>query len=1300
MAKSWSEVEQSVEFKSLNPAQQSQAKTQYFDTVVTAKPEFAALDTPKKYAARQQFLGAAPQQAGGQPDVEQFLGTMKQIMQASVQQRYQQQEQAQQQQIQAAQQQQIQEEIKKIQDEDPRTWASSRFKKEFPKPRTPEEQVFYDMLLEDKVAKEAEIRKKIEGSQRAALGLVSPAVAAAQSAGGAGLPLGQKLGEEYAQAREKFVTKVGEKLPGGAAQDIPFNMTAPNPMAPSIPAVALPLGQMTPRRAVGETAAMGLEEAATAAFGLVAQGGLAAVRGLARTAPLYKELPNIVREGVMRGVKPAVGSIKNMAGFDKYLDEATRAVSAIYDNRQNLGLVDEAGEPIERLPESLKEFGDSIGATKEKVFKQYDALAQQAGEAGAVVDLKSIAEDILASLSESRKVLKTVAPEALAYAEKRALALKRTGQFTSTEAQDAVKVLNRSLESFYKNPTYDTASKAVVDAGIANAMRKALDTAVERMTGSQYQVLRNIYKSLKTIEKDVARRTIVEARKGGKGLIDFSDIFSGAEIVRGIIRLDPGSVAAGATAKGIASFYKRINSPDRAIKMMFRKYDRAWQAAKAGGKAAPQGPSVTEPIKAVSKPADNSRYMPKEAAKSTNPKGSGGSKPTPKKPFLNERGSALTSGNKPTAPTFFSTAEKLIEQKMPNSATPEQVRGILRSGGVKAEEYAWLDIDGFLKDKTKVSKQEVAEYIRSNNVQVEEVVKGGPSEPDFESDKKIYEASERNLNELVELNKKAKTPALQERIDAIGRVMNQLDSKYGGDIYNPTETPTKFHSYQLPGGENYRELLLTLPENVGSPVEYEARLIKGKAWTIFKKGDDFPLASGFDSKADAEKAIRDNYKKHSVENFRSSHFDEPNVLAHVRFNDRVDADGKKVLFIEEIQSDWHQKGRKGGYRIEGDKKLASEALSAMEAIEKKHGFMMDKWSPEVQAEYNKWASQLDQASTKDPNGVPNAPFKKTWHELALKRMLRYASENDYDKIAWTTGEQQAARYDLSKQVGQIGARKIGEHYILNIDGPNGGQVFFKRDMTLQQVEETIGKDIAKKIAEQPDGERVNYEGEDLKVGGEGMKGFYDQMLPSFLNKYGKKWGAQTGKTTIRSAEKKVIKGKEYEGRADLVVPSIDITPTMKNSVLSEGQPLFSGPLPWAVGASAAGLTAAGIAEAKDVKIDRAKMEEVESSNNQKAVSPKGAVGVRQVTKPALTDFNKAKPEKKYTMGDMRASADKNREVSDWYIDVQIPRLLKAAGFEVTKENVLRAYNQGVGSMRNGKYPKETREYVKKQLKES
>jgi hypothetical protein len=109
-------------------------------------------------------------------------------------------------------------------------------------------------------------------------------------------------------------------------------------------------------------------------------------------------------------------------------------------------------------------------------------------------------------------------------------------------------------------------------------------------------------------------------------------------------------------------------------------------------------------------------------------------------------------------------------------------------------------------------------------------------------------------------------------------------------------SPTKFSNYTLPGGENYREILLTLPAK--QLTEAEARVVLGAA-------PDAKLSS-----ADIAYASRKN-----VDEYRTTHFDQPNILAHLRVNDRT-VDGKKTLFVEEIQSDWHQAGRKKGYKSE------------------------------------------------------------------------------------------------------------------------------------------------------------------------------------------------------------------------------------------------------------------------------------------------------------------------------------------------------------------------------------------------
>ncbi|MFP4587822.1 MAG: PLxRFG domain-containing protein, partial [Desulfohalobiaceae bacterium] len=90
-----------------------------------------------------------------------------------------------------------------------------------------------------------------------------------------------------------------------------------------------------------------------------------------------------------------------------------------------------------------------------------------------------------------------------------------------------------------------------------------------------------------------------------------------------------------------------------------------------------------------------------------------------------------------------------------------------------------------------------------------------------------------------------------------------------------------------------------------------------------------------------------------------------------------------------------------------------------------------------------------------------------------------------------------------------------------------------------------------------DGEsRGEFTGVDLKVGGAGQRTFYDQILPSMLNKYVKKWGAKVGDVEIES--RNIGRDRLPSGAFGtmLQAPSIPITNQMRKDVLTRGQPLF------------------------------------------------------------------------------------------------------------------------------------------------
>ena len=145
---------------------------------------------------------------------------------------------------------------------------------------------------------------------------------------------------------------------------------------------------------------------------------------------------------------------------------------------------------------------------------------------------------------------------------------------------------------------------------------------------------------------------------------------------------------------------------------------------------------------------------------------------------------------------------------------------------------------------------------------------------------------------------------------------------------------------------------------------------------------------------------------------------------------------------------------------------------------------------------------------RNSSDIPSAPFEKNWMELAMKRMLRYAAENGFDKVAWTTGEQQVERYDISKSVDNIKSEDNnveetadGTLIVKNITIYAGGSVYNLfvdangvvrgREYDGKKLSDIVGKPLAEKLMEQGDFE---LEGDGLRIGGEGMKAFYDQTL--------------------------------------------------------------------------------------------------------------------------------------------------------------------------------------------------------------
>lgn len=419
---------------------------------------------------------------------------------------------------------------------------------------------------------------------------------------------------------------------------------------------------------------------------------------------------------------------------------------------------------------------------------------------------------------------------------------------------------------------------------------------------------------------------------------------------------------------------------------------------------------------------------------------------------------------------FYSAVEQAAMASPRKSGAGQAfLNDIMKGQDVRADEIKWMGLDDYLKGKQNVTKQEVQDYIANNRVNVQEVTL---SDTGLRKKFSVNSPEDQDLYDVVDKNNKV---VFSGNID---------DADYFID-----RSLTKFSQYTLPGGKNYRELILTMPAK--QLTEAEARTVLGAAPNAKLSAEDIAYAS-----------------RKNANEYKSSHFPEQqNPLAHIRVNDRIDADGKKMLLIEEVQSDWHQSGRDKGYKSEAK----NEYFRQIE-LEKK--FDAKTISPTEQIELENLVRR--RAATPLTNRVPDAPFKDTWYQLALKRAIQHAAENGYDRIGLTTAEQQIKRYPDEKNV-------------------------------------------------------------------KGMKKYYDEIYPKFLEKYGQKWGAKVKEVSLGGESMgrgdienrldhlpngfKTTDGKFWEDYDDAmthesnligspIVRYLEITPEMKKGV-SKGQPLFA-----------------------------------------------------------------------------------------------------------------------------------------------
>ena len=428
---------------------------------------------------------------------------------------------------------------------------------------------------------------------------------------------------------------------------------------------------------------------------------------------------------------------------------------------------------------------------------------------------------------------------------------------------------------------------------------------------------------------------------------------------------------------------------------------------------------------------------------------------------------------------FYSQLENSLEEYKGDKIGANSVVSYLKGKGVKDEEIKWTGIQTYLEGKKSVSKADLIQYVRDNQLNITEKTLSLETAQDvwYDNQDSFYKY---NLDPESYINDMDDSFSVERVKGDIDDMLEdgEIDQAAYDEILQAANNIAKnaglrWEEYTLDGGDNYREILFQLPDS--------------------------------------------NYINPSM---RIHWNGQEGVLAHARVQD-FDTDGGKVLFVEEIQSDWHNAGQRFGYD-DSNEPIHDKAYYADQMTEnqkafdadKRHGAFIDKLkeagytgaglsmmesflfdqenrgsvlralgdiTSEMSDYINEYTTKNDALQAQWDEApryhvsVPDAPFKNTYTDFVLKSLLRMAAEGDYNYLAWTTADMQSERWS----------------------------------------------------DEYAEGYRIEY----------------DQDIPKFLKKYGKQWGAAL--TTVD------INDGEY------TVPAIIVNNEMRNSILEKGQARYS-----------------------------------------------------------------------------------------------------------------------------------------------
>jgi hypothetical protein len=543
-----------------------------------------------------------------------------------------------------------------------------------------------------------------------------------------------------------------------------------------------------------------------------------------------------------------------------------------------------------------------------------------------------------------------------------------------------------------------------------------------------------------------------------------------------------------------------------------------------------------------------------------------------------------------TEGVFYSPLLRAVQGAKQTKAPAGDWKAILsKMPGVKQVEIEWIGVYDWLdsQEGAQVPRAALEQFIRDGQIDLVEEVLG---------DRMSYLSDAFDSAREDEMFEGWTDAEIEEQILA--------DAEAEGSY-----EPPRFEEYTERGGENYREVLIRVPnlhetgKNLPDPTYDRAAQERDR-----KRMEEIYAENGV-STSDMQAVLRLNRENDELRQIndrlvqrdmndrgkspfvQSAHFVQENIVVHARLKDRSGPNGERILFVEEIQSDLASKWRENTESPEVTarrRELEAEAstlqrenertlarvqrraertgkwdadwsiVAAAQAIEEAIGIVRGDESPrrasdpirrsgivnemtgpewadlreEVQAQFDRDKELRDARlalgteRSMDPS-TPDTPFKEEHtYALMVKRLLRMAAEQGYDRLAWTPGYMQAERWNNAAQsvVEEVewyspDQVALAQYRYVDLTMSDGGRTI-STSVTPQGVIEgaagndmlegkalsaLIGPSLARQIMSEPSG---SITGQKITFPDSGYAIAYDQQIKRSVDRIAKGTGAR------------------------------------------------------------------------------------------------------------------------------------------------------------------------------------------------